>query len=85
MHSCARSAPLKEITFVVCYNYRSIAVLIREIFDARVIMGISKLTDLKSQRWGSDIVNSLFISIDMEKNAIDFMKLSKGKCSHFSV
>ena len=62
-------------------------ILIHEIADAPVIMGISKPADLKSQSRGGDIVNPLFVSIDVESpnNAVYLIKSNRNKHSSFSV
>ena len=62
-------------------------ILIREVADAPVIMGISKPVDPKSQRRGGDNVKQLFVGIDVgsQNNAIYLMKPNGEKHSSFSV
>ena len=60
-------------------------ILIREVADAPVIMGISKSAGLKSQRRGGEIVNQLFVGIDVgsQNNAVYLMKPDGEKHSSF--
>lgn len=60
-------------------------ILIREVADAPVIMGISKPAGLKSQRRGGKIVNQLFVGIDVgsQNNAVYLMRPDGEKHSSF--
>ena len=62
-------------------------ILIREVADAPVIMGISKLADLKFQYGEVKIVNPLFVGIDVSSrnNVAYLMKPDGSKHSSFSV
>ena len=62
-------------------------ILIREVADAPVIMGISKPAGLKSYCGEVKIVNPLFVGIDVgsQDNAVYLMKPDGSKHSSFSV
>ncbi len=62
-------------------------ILIREVADAPVIMGISKPAGLKSPRREVKIVNPLFVGIDVSSrnNVAYLMKPDGSKHSSFSV
>ena len=62
-------------------------ILICEVADAPVIMGISKPADLKSHCGEVKIVNPLFVGIDVgsQNNAVYLMKPDGSKHSSFSV
>lgn len=62
-------------------------ILIREVADAPVIMGISKPAGLKSSRGEVKIVNPLFVGIDVSsRNNVSYlMKPDGSKYSSFSV
>ncbi len=62
-------------------------ILIREVADAPVIMGISKPAGLKIPHRGGEIVNPLFVGIDVSsKNNVTYlMKPDGSKHSSFSV
>ena len=62
-------------------------ILIREVADAPVIMGISKPADLKSPCGEVKIVNPLFVGIDVssKNNVAYLMKPDGSKHSSFSV
>ena len=62
-------------------------ILIREVADAPVIMGISKPADLKSHCRGGEIVNQLYVGIDVssKNNVAYLMKPDGSKHSSFSV
>ena len=62
-------------------------ILLREVADAPVIMGISKLADLKFQYGEVKIVNPLFVGIDVSSrnNVAYLMKPDGSKHSSFSV
>ncbi len=66
---------------------RSGMILIREVADAPVIMGISKPAGLKFHRRGGENVNPLFVGIDVSsKNNVTYlMKPDGSKHSSFSV
>ena len=60
-------------------------ILIREVADAPVIMGISKPAGLKIPHRGGEIVNPLFVGIDVSsKNNVTYlMKPDGSKYSSF--
>ena len=62
-------------------------ILIREVADAPVIMGISKPADLKSPCGEMKIMNPLFVGIDVssKNNVAYLMKPDGSKHSSFSV
>ena len=62
-------------------------ILIREVADAPVIMGISKPADLKSTTQGGEKMNPLFVGIDVssKNNVVCLMKPDGTKFSTFSV
>lgn len=62
-------------------------ILIREVADAPVIMGISKPADLKIQLRGGDTMNLLYVGIDVSSrnNVTYIMKSDGSKHSSFSV
>ena len=62
-------------------------ILINEVADAPVIMGISKPAGLKSPYWEVKIMNPLFVGIDVSSrnNVACLMKPDGIKYSSFSV
>jgi hypothetical protein len=60
-------------------------ILIREVADAPVITGISKPAGLKNPQWGGEIVEQLYVGIDVSstKHAAYFMKPDGEKYSSF--
>ena len=62
-------------------------ILIREVADAPVIMGISKPAGLKIPPWGGEKMNPLYVGIDVssKSNVAYLMKPDGSKHSSFSV
>ena len=60
-------------------------ILIREVADAPVITGILKPAGLKNPQWGGEIVEQLYVGIDVSstKHAAYFMKPDGEKFSSF--